>query len=105
MNTLTFGTPKEGITSWPSGKHLADWMIHDGAIVIAISLATLSTSALEDLIRLAHKELADHGANRWRACAGSLEVMVDLSGATNEALEEMISMARGSIASRKAKSP
>lgn len=101
-NTFTYGTKKEGITKWPSGDHVADWQIHDGPIVVSLSMALMSVADLDGLISHATHELADVKTGiDWRLRHGCLLISIDFSGLTNEGIEAMISAARAEVARRK----
>lgn len=50
---------KQATTKWPSGDHVADLAIRDGALVVSIDFSGLADEALEYMSERARQELDD----------------------------------------------
>lgn len=49
---------RSATSKWPSGAHVANWQIRDGAVVVALDFAGFSDEALAALIGAALEEQA-----------------------------------------------
>jgi len=63
-NTLATNTRTAATTQWPSGKHVANFTVRDGALVVAVDFKGLTDEALEGLIASAQRELESR--RKWK---------------------------------------